>query len=168
MTDDLQSLFHYLRWADNRLIDACRKLDGEQYRSEPAPGWPSLRATVVHIADGGAIWLSRVTVGENPAVRLSEMDVPSVEDVARILSSVHDGFDQFVAALPAEKLAGPFTYRNLRGEEATLPLWVVLRHVVNHATYHRGQAASKLRLLGAEPPVTDLSQWAIESLGATK
>jgi len=34
--------------------------------------------------------------------------------------------------------------------------------VVNHASYHRGQVASKLKRFGVEPPVTDLVAWAIE------
>ena len=32
----------------------------------------------------------------------------------------------------------------------------MLRHIVNHSTYHRGQVASMLRQLGAEPAATDL------------
>ncbi|MCY4597800.1 MAG: hypothetical protein OXC19_23750 [Bryobacterales bacterium] len=28
----------------------------------------------------------------------------------------------------------------------------MLQHVVNHATYHRGQVTTMLRLLGAQPP----------------
>jgi uncharacterized damage-inducible protein DinB len=38
-------------------------------------------------------------------------------------------------------LATPVTYSR-RGRTATLPLWVVLRHIVNHITYYRGQVAS--------------------------
>jgi uncharacterized damage-inducible protein DinB len=32
------------------------------------------------------------------------------------------------------------------------PLWQMLQHVVNHATYHRGQVTTLLRQLGATPP----------------
>jgi uncharacterized damage-inducible protein DinB len=39
---------------------------------------------------------------------------------------------------------------------------VVLRHVVNHTTYHRGQVASKLKRFGVVQPETDLVVWAIE------
>ena len=31
-------------------------------------------------------------------------------------------------------------------------LWHMLQHVVNHATYHRGQVTTLLRQLGAAPP----------------
>jgi uncharacterized damage-inducible protein DinB len=41
------------------------------------------------------------------------------------------------------------------GRTATLPPWAMLRHIVNHSTYHRGQVASKLKRFGVEQPVTD-------------
>jgi uncharacterized damage-inducible protein DinB len=40
----------------------------------------------------------------------------------------------------------------------------VLRHVVNHPTYHRGQVASKLKRLGVEQPATDFLFWALEQM----
>ena len=50
MNDDFVSLFTFNRWANARMLDACRKLPAEQYAAEPAPGWSSVRATVCHIA----------------------------------------------------------------------------------------------------------------------
>jgi uncharacterized damage-inducible protein DinB len=38
------------------------------------------------------------------------------------------------------------------------------RHIVNHATYHRGQVASKLKRFGIEPPNTDFFWWVIEQI----
>ena len=46
----------------------------------------------------------------------------------------------------------------------TLPPWAVLRHVVNHATYHRGQVASKLKRFGVEQPATDFVYWVFEQI----
>jgi uncharacterized damage-inducible protein DinB len=44
----------------------------------------------------------------------------------------------------------------------SLPRWAMLRHLVNHSTYHRGQVASKLKRFGIEQPNTDFFFWAIE------
>jgi uncharacterized damage-inducible protein DinB len=52
----------------------------------------------------------------------------------------------------------------IRGKSWVLPPWAVLRHVVNHATYHRGQVASKLKRLGVEQPPTDFVLWALEQM----
>ena len=50
MNDDFASLLAYNRWADRRVLDACRGLSPEQCAAEPVPGWSSVRASVVHIA----------------------------------------------------------------------------------------------------------------------
>ncbi len=74
-----------------------------------------------------------------------EAELPTLDDDARLLAVAQDRLD---------RLAAPFVYRNTRGRAASLPLWAALRHVVNHASYHRGQVASKLKRFGVEPPVT--------------
>ena len=42
-------------------------------------------------------------------------------------------------------------YKNLAGQAHSLPLWQVVLHVVNHATYHRGQITTMVRQLGHTP-----------------
>ena len=37
MNDDFVSLFTFNRWANARMLDACRKLTPEQYAAEPVP-----------------------------------------------------------------------------------------------------------------------------------
>ena len=54
-------------------------------------------------------------------------------------------------------------YRNLKGEEITLPLVCSLQHLVNHNTYHRGQVTSLLRQLDRTPLGTDLFLFYVES-----
>lgn len=48
------------------------------------------------------------------------------------------------------------SYRNLSGQPFSDPLNNLLRHVVNHSTYHRGQVATQMSQLGVKPPSTDL------------
>ena len=50
MQDDVVALFAYDRWANTKVLDACRKLTAEQYVAEPVPGWSSVRSTIYHIS----------------------------------------------------------------------------------------------------------------------
>ena len=43
-------------------------------------------------------------------------------------------------------------YRLFTGEPSTSVFWHMLQHVVNHATFHRGQVTTMLRQLGGAPP----------------
>ncbi|HMB05091.1 MAG TPA: DinB family protein [Isosphaeraceae bacterium] len=160
MNDDLFALYAYNRWANDRVVEAARALTPEQYTQGPAPGWTSVRATLVHIA--GATWgWARALRGEAFA-RMGEAEVPTLDDAARLLAQGHDAFDHLLSTLTPEQLAATWTARDPRGVERRMPLWAAYRHVVNHATYHRGQVASKLKRLGVEPAVTDLVYWALE------
>ena len=47
-------------------------------------------------------------------------------------------------------------YQTTSGATYETPYFKIVLHVVNHASYHRGQVASMLRQLGRVPPNTDL------------
>jgi uncharacterized damage-inducible protein DinB len=55
-----------------------------------------------------------------------------------------------------------------RGRTITMPPWAILRHVVNHTTYHRGQVASKLKRFGIQQEETDLVFWCKEQMPQSK
>jgi uncharacterized damage-inducible protein DinB len=160
MNDDFVSLYAYNRWADRRVLDACRKLTAEQYVAEPVPGWSSVRSSIVHIAVVTEGWLSGFGSESDRAI-LTEADLPTVDDAGRLLDQANQIFDELVLKLTPEWLATPRTMR--RGNRsAVVPPWVVLRHIVNHSTYHRGQVAAKLKRLGIEQSATDYIFWAFE------
>ena len=163
MQDDLKSLYAYNRWANDRVLAATGKLTHEQFIEPPVPGWTSVCATLLHIADATSIWSRRIR-GELVTSRRAESDVPTLKDLEAVFLEGQAAFESLVADLSPEKLASKFTYKDLQGKEHSLPLWCVYRHVANHATYHRGQVGSKLKMLGVEPPAVDFSYWAVEEI----
>jgi uncharacterized damage-inducible protein DinB len=162
MNDDIAALYAYNRWADRKIVDACQKLSPEQYTAEPAPGWSSVRSTLTHIAIVTDGWL-RGCGGEEVTSFPTEADLPTVEDSERLLDRAYETFERLRPSLSSDHLATLQTFRGA-GRSVTLPPWMVFRHIVNHATYHRGQIASKLRRFGVEPPMTDLIFWAVEQI----
>jgi uncharacterized damage-inducible protein DinB len=162
MDDDFASLYAYNRWADLRVLEACRKLTAEQYASEPVPGWASVRSSIVHIAIATEGWL-RGVAGENVETVPTEEDLATVDDALRLLDHADEIIKSLLPTFTKEFLSTPRTFSG-RGRTAVLPPWAVLRHVVNHATYHRGQVAAKLKRLGVDPPSTDLIFWVMEEM----
>ena len=160
MTDDFAALYAFNRWANARMLDACRKLTPEQYAAEPVPGWPPVRSTVYHIAVVTDGWLRTLANDPDPSAP-TEAEIQTVDDAARLLERAYGTFDTLVNTLTPDQLAAPRKLSR-RGRTAVLPPWVVLRHVVNHTTYHRGQVASKLKRFGIQQAETDLVYWAFE------
>jgi uncharacterized damage-inducible protein DinB len=162
MQDDFSSLFAFNRWANSKMLEACRKLTPEQYAAEPAPGWPPVRSTVYHLAVVTDVWL-RTLAGDPDASVPTEAEVSLVDDAERILERAYATLDSLLPQLGKEDLAIPRRFSR-REWTVVAPPWVVLRHVVNHTTYHRGQVASKLKCFGVQQPETDLVFWGVEQI----
>jgi len=162
MQDDVVGLFSYDRWANGKVLDACGKLTAEQYVAEPVPGWSSVRSTVYHIALVTE-WHLRTLAGDPDDSIPTEADLATVDDAARLLERAYGRFEQLQPTLTPEWLNTLLTLRP-PGFAATLPRWAMLRHIVNHSTYHRGQVAAKLKRFGIEQPNSDFFFWAIEQI----
>jgi uncharacterized damage-inducible protein DinB len=162
--DDLFSLFAYSRWANARALESLRGLPPEDYTREMGGGWPSARATFVHLSSATHAWSERFAGRDRTALH-KEVDLPALDDAARVLAEAEAAFDVLLAGMTPERLAAPFEWRNLKGETKRALTWVVLRHVANHGTYHRGQIASMVRRLGGKPLATDMVLWGIETFG---
>ena len=162
MQDDVMAMFAYDRWANAKVFDACRKLTAEQYVAEPVPGWSSVRSTISHIAL--ATELNLRTLASDPDDRIpTEAELVTVDDVAGLLERAYRRFEELRPMLAPEWLDTLLTLRAI-GRTFTLPRWAILRHVVNHSSYHRGQVASKLKRFGIEQPITDFFWWVIEQI----
>ena len=162
MQDDIVALFAYDRWANRKILDACLKLTPEQYVAEPVPGWSSVRSTISHIALATEFNL-RTLAGDPEDPIPTEADLVTADDVAQLLERAYRRFEELRPTLTPEWLNTVLTLRAV-GRTFTLPRWAILRHIVNHSSYHRGQNASKLKRFGVEQPITDFFWWMIEQV----
>ncbi len=161
MRDNLESLYAYNRWANNRVLARVSDLSPGDYARELGGGWPSVRATLVHLAGATDAWARRFD--GHDVTRLPEPEeLPLVSDALNMLTSAQTRLELMVPGFTRAELDAPFRWKNLKLEEKEAPLWTVLWHVVNHATYHRGQISSMLKRLGVQPLSTDMVFWGIE------
>ncbi len=110
MQDDVVALFAYDRWANAKVLDACRKLTAEQYVAEPVPGWSSVRSTIYHIA-----WVTEFhlrTLAGDPDERIpTEAELATVDDAARLLERAYRRFEELRPTLTPERLNTVLTLR---------------------------------------------------------
>ena len=153
--DEIRELFAYDRWATDRLLEAASGLGDEALRRDLRSSFPSVLATFVHILSSDWVWLRRWN-GESPTGRPEGWDVSSLDAVRARWAEVRAERDALLAGLGDHDLERALDYRNTAGREYRSTMAQMLRHVINHATYHRGQVVTMLRQLGATPPATDL------------
>lgn len=153
---DAQHLINFHYWARNLMLEALEPLSLEQFTQELGGSFGSVRNTIVHTLSAECVWLLRWN-GENPPGMLAPGGYPDLAAVRHAWTDNEAKMRQFFEPLDEAGLQKVIPYKTFAGLETASPLWQMLQHVVNHASYHRGQITTLLRQLGAAPPKgTDL------------
>jgi uncharacterized damage-inducible protein DinB len=165
-SNEIRNLFDYMYWAHERMMRPVLDLPSEDFRRELGSSHSSLRDTLVHIMSVEWIWLSRWH-GISPPALLDPTGFTDLESVEKRWGSLRHELQRFLGQIKDGNLNVPINYRSVRGEDLSLPLFCTLQHLVNHHTYHRGQVATLLRLLGREPASTDMTLFFFEDESRT-
>jgi len=117
------------------MLEALLPLTADQFTGHLANSFPSIRDTVVHLytADWGwhLLWQGQMLTDSAPAAGFPDLE--SVENAWR----------------EQERKVRSFV-ENLQEADVS-SFWPKLLHLINHASYHRGQVTTMLRQLGVEP-----------------
>ncbi len=153
---DIQLLYDFDRWAASQQHAVIATLSGEQYNRNLGSSFGGgIHGTLVHIYGAQRIWLDRWK-GNSPSSLPGIAELPTLSVLTSQWDALRQDQDAFLRSLTEEKLEEPLTFKTLKGEPSTLPLWQQMQHVVNHSTYHRGQVTTLLRQLDVTPVGTDL------------
>jgi len=155
--DDISELFAYNRWAHDRFLEVIEALDPEAVDRELQSSFPSIRATLAHAVGAERIWVARWEGGEGTLP--DDWDDLSVAALREELALVAARQDAYLATLTDGDLAREVHYHDRAGTPHVSSIRHMLVHVVNHATYHRGQLTTLLRQVGARPPATDFVRY---------
>lgn len=147
---DLETLLDYHYWARDRVLEAAGKLTADQFTRDMGSSFRSVRDTLAHVYSAEWAWYSRWQ-GRSPSAQLPPEQFPDVASIRSAWAEQEAKVRQFTAALGEEGIAREFQFTLLNGQAAASLFWQMLQHVVNHASYHRGQVTTMLRQLGAEP-----------------
>jgi len=163
MADRYYSTFaRYNAWANARLYGACAKLSEADYLKPRASFFGSIHATLNHLMVVDRIWLGRIE-SRPEKLALNQIlygDFTALQ-VARVAED--DRLIRVVDNIDPARLDQPLDYLNTRGERFRTPLRIVLGHLFNHQTHHRGQAHGLLSQTPVPPPELDLISFVREA-----
>ena len=145
----------YSAWATRRVLESVRSLDAEELHRDLGSSYGGIYGTLAHIFQADSIWFDRL---DGISTSSLAAYVPEAEFAAfsrRWLAAL-DCWVSWAEALDSAGWDRIVAYRNTKGETDSQPAWRIALHVVNHASYHRGQITTMLRQLGREPIGTDL------------
>jgi uncharacterized damage-inducible protein DinB len=166
--DDIQLLYEYDRWANNRVLQAVSTLGEEQFTRDLGGSFRSVRDTLAHIIGGEWIWLAYWKDPPHTSTLLADLRkrrdalfspdaLPNVVAVQAKWAEVEKEQAEFVNRVTNESLETMLPFRTAQAKLVHLML-----HLANHSTYHRGQVALMMRQLQAEPLATDFHVFLVE------
>ncbi len=163
-----QLLARYNAWMNDKVYAAAAQLSPEALALDRGAFFPSILATLNHIAAGDIVWLTRFA--EHPgctALRQALTIVPKPKalgqqlfDTLAPLQALRGELDghisDWVAALSEPDLAYGLAYANMQGVASQRAYASLMLHFFNHQTHHRGQLSTLLFQAGQDVGVTDL------------
>lgn len=152
---DLLTLWDYNVWANEQILAAAARLPEADLRHPVASGHGSLFGTLLHLLDTEYGWRVLCESGADTAI-LTEEDLPNLSALAERFRAEAAAMSSYIAVLTDEELGQPLRY-TAGDSPRERTLWHVLFHVVNHGTYHRGEAAAALTALGESPGELDFT-----------
>ncbi|NRR33244.1 DinB family protein [Oxalobacteraceae bacterium] len=161
-------LSEYNRAMNRQVYEAAACLAPAELLQERGAFFGSILGTLNHLVVADTIWLKRFCALDIPTPLLDPvraMDLPSglaamLETELPALAARRGELDaiieRWIASLTADDLARQVRYANTKGVRFSRGLGMLLLHVFNHQTHHRGQASTLLFQAGQDIGVTDL------------
>lgn len=146
----------YNTLANRRLYEACAGLGDAERRRDRRGFFGSVHGTLNHILLGDRIWMTRFEGAAAPPTPLDAELYADFADLTAARVAEDRRIEGFVAGLAAADLDRAVRYSNSAGHRFDDPLSLVLLHLFNHQTHHRGQVHDMLSQIGPNPLVLDM------------
>lgn len=155
----VRTLARYNAWQNDSLYAAAAELDDAARRQDRGAFFRSIHGTLCHLLWADRMWLSRFAGTPKPAVGIHESAglVAAWDDLVTERKAFDATITNWAAALSPDWLKGDLTwFSGATQREMSKPVGLLVTHMFNHQTHHRGQVHAMLTAAGARPEDTDL------------
>lgn len=152
-----QTMASYNRWMNQKLYAICAELSEEERTRDLGAFFGSVHGTLNHLLFGDIAWLLRFTGQSLAGLKMGEDLHAEFADLRQHRQQTDEVLVNWAGAIAPQWLEQPFEFTSqVDGKVRVLPTWVLVTHLFNHQTHHRGQVTTLLKQLGHDPGVTDL------------
>lgn len=153
---ELAGLARYKSWADRIFYDAISLLAEEELVRQRPMLFGNILALLNHVYAMDIAWRSNLQgTAHNMQTRNPE-NVPAFSTLRKQQAEINHWFEQYTGGLSHEQLTENVHFTFIGGDAGTMRRYEIIRHVVNHASYHRGHIEGVLYQMAIEPPTTDI------------
>lgn len=150
----------YNRWQNRSIYGAAGTLTDAQRKEPRGAFFGSIHATLSHLLYADQAWMFRFTGAHKPKVSTIADSVsmcPDWSDLKRERQAFDEAIIAWADRLDPSALEGDLVwYSGAMKRELSGPRALLVAHMFNHQTHHRGQVHCLLTQFGAKPDDTDL------------
>jgi uncharacterized damage-inducible protein DinB len=157
----LRNQVDFSAWATERVLAAAAALMPAELTQDFKTSDKSILGTLTHCYRAERIWLNRLL---DKKVDFKVEGDDTLAALQKNWPEIRNGWSDWARMLTEETAAGECSYSDLKGNIWKQPVWMIVMHVVNHSTHHRGQAIGFIRSLGHVPPNCDLITFSRERM----
>jgi len=144
---------------NRRIFEAAGRLSDEERRAERGVFWRSIHGTLSHILWADQMQMSRFAQWPKPVapIEASGGDGVSFEALWQERETFDHALLEWAAGLAPQWLDGEIAWRSIaKGRDVTSSKALLVVHMFNHQTHHRGQVHALITRAGESTGDTDL------------
>ena len=157
-----QTMARYNRWQNQCIVGCAGKLTAAQRKENRGAFFGSVHGTLCHLMFGDRAWMWRFTKDDTlkPAIKSTGETATFIADWDELLAgraALDARIIDWASKLTDADLAGDLTYHSVSANrQSTKPMGLLVAHMFNHQTHHRGQVHALLTGFGLSPEDTDM------------
>lgn len=156
----VQKMSAYNRWMNEGIFSACNQLGDADRQKDCGAFFRSINGTLNHHLWADQIWMHRFAgtpAPQSEGIPGSVSQYASFEDLKRERGAFDLVIEGWAVDIESTALEGDLTwYSGAAERELSRPRWLLITHMFNHQTHHRGQVHCMLTGFGIKTADTDL------------
>lgn len=158
MTDSeiLKTMARYNQWANHELFAAVRTLPEGEAAKQRRILFKTILNTLNHPLVADRVWWAHMHKEAHSHKALNEVLYDEFEDLAAARAEMDQRLIDYVDALADNDADEPIDFTLLSGAKGRMNRRMILMHMFNHNTYHRGFVVETFCQIPAALPLIDL------------
>lgn len=156
-TDYCLTMAQYNQWMNNKLYQLCASIPDAERKENRNAFFKSIHSTLNHILYGDLAFMSRFTGEPSQVPALGEDIHTEFGALQEARTNLDSRILMWASSVSEDWLVQDLTYTSkVDGLTRTVPRWVLVTHMFNHETHHRGQITTLLCQMGLDVGSTDI------------
>lgn len=147
----------YNRAMNQAVYAVCAGIPDPERKADRGAFFKSVHGTLNHLMFGDHAWMNRFTGGARPVRPAGEDLFNDFNEMRAARQALDDEIVAWTETLSDGWLAERVEWHsNMDKRTRNQPRWLLVSHMFNHQTHHRGQLTTVLTQMGYDVGVTDL------------